>query len=349
MTDHIIARVEDLQSALDLYIEQTKIPAMTIDAVRLSILKEFEENDKKRGVPYLAHTPKVSDTVRIEYKDSVEFGQDEEPFVIGMYSDDFLDGGLGSVPVDVDDSVPFIDQAEYDSLVESGNFDEPISGVEARYSPEDDEPVSGVEARYSEDDDEGEYSDEDDEDEYSDDESDEDDYSDDDEEDDDYDEDDDNDEDTREISPSDFLSSIRAKETLPAQVERPLEAPKKPEVVQQRVEPKKLVQSVQPPQRQKPVDVRQAKEPKSTKDVFDEFDSMFSGVSKASPTTGVKREPVKRIRPTQVVTEAQTVRELVKNNPGCTVEFAKQYFPEREIKKQISVGRIYYKNGKLTI
>lgn len=334
MTDHVLAHVEDINSALDMFIDQTNIPAMTIDEVRLSILKEFEENDKKRGVPYLAHTPKVSDTVRIEYTDKVEFGQDEEPFVVGVYSDDFLNGPVKVVqPTGVVKEAPFTDQNEYNSLVEAGLVE---SDEESKWSSKDDtyvdHPASAEEI------DNEDFEDSEDSEDFEDSE--------------DYEESesaDEEDEYTHEISPLDFLSTVRVSPPDPVKATKPIEMVDQPSVATEPVRPKKIIKTEVPPHHKPQVKAPVVKT--STQDAFDEFDTMFARVSKSVEKKVVRqelREPV-RVRRAVEVTEAKTVRELVKNNPGCTIEFAKQFFPEREIKKQISVGRIYYKNGKLTI
>lgn len=336
MTDHVLAHVDGIKSSLDLYIEQTNIPAMTIDKIRLTILKEFEENDKRRGVPYLAHTPKVSDTVRIEYKEKVEFGQDEEPFVVGIYSDSFLNGPIKTVqPTGVVEEEPFTDQDEYNSLVESGSVD---GEDEDKWSQKPNTYVdvlaSDEESSY-ESEDSGELDDSDEE----------------------FDESDD--QPSHEVSAATFLSSLGVsapevfKETTPSVVPEVV-AEKKiaaPIVVPKVVRPKKIIKVEAPaPVATKVVPTKSSV--KSTSDIFDEFDTMFSVVSNPVEKPAHVRQEIRNLAQTRrlaEVTEAKTVRELVKNNPGCTIEFAKQFFPEREIKKQISVGRIYYKNGKLTI
>lgn len=43
------------------------------------------------------------------------------------------------------------------------------------------------------------------------------------------------------------------------------------------------------------------------------------------------------------------LRSFIKQNPYCTLEDAKRYFSEKEIKKQISLGRVIYRKGRLSL
>ena len=43
------------------------------------------------------------------------------------------------------------------------------------------------------------------------------------------------------------------------------------------------------------------------------------------------------------------IREFIRKNPNSTVEFVSKYYSKKEIDKQLMLGRIYKKKGKLFI
>ena len=68
-----------------------KTGQVPLDELRSSLMRKFEEDDRRRGAPYLAPTPKISEEYKIEYKEHVEFLGDEEPFdssILDLLEDD---------------------------------------------------------------------------------------------------------------------------------------------------------------------------------------------------------------------------------------------------------------------
>ena len=83
----------------------------------------------------------------------------------------------------------------------------------------------------------------------------------------------------------------------------------------------------------------------------DAFDGLFSDITEsleAPPQSKKKRRPTPRVSPS-VEANYRSLRELIKNNPGCSVEFATKHFPKREIQKEIKLGKVFLKNGKLSV
>lgn len=82
----------------------------------------------------------------------------------------------------------------------------------------------------------------------------------------------------------------------------------------------------------------------------DAFDGLFSDITESleAQPQDKKRRPTPRVSPS-VEANYRSLRELIKNNPGCSVEFATKHFPKREIQKEIKLGKVFLKNGKLSV
>lgn len=354
MASHKIAHIESFQSTLDFYINQTRVPRMTSAELRLSILREFEDNDRRRGTPYLAITPEANTTRSISYTESVTFADGEEPYVpnkknsailstidselkksvvVETPAAEYLNDDEDTEDTEEVEEVVLSPSAFLSSITESDPLEDFSTRLEStEFSQEDKESEDSEESEESEVSDEIESD-------YDSGESGESGESDD---------SDDSDDSDEEETPTDLVEEAdeepiqEVKEVKRVVTEIPhrgskvkKQAPLHPMLRKKRAEAE--VKSTAPAVEQK--------QKQSSNDVFDQFDSMLEGVS---PRQSVARKPpAKPIK--EVITEYKTLREFVKNNPGCSVDLAKQYFPEKEIKKQINVGRIYYKNGKLTI
>lgn len=329
---------------------RTPKKGVSLTELRNSILFEFEENDRRRGVPYLTVTKPVSMEYKLEYKSRVEFAEGEEPF-------HGFDGSLNDLFSAFSDDTEG-DEEEFSAVEEVYSSDE--SEVE-EFDDEETDDYDESEDDYDEDDDDYEDEDEEDYEEEIVEEPEEEEF-------DDY-EEDDEDEDEEEsgevVSPSAFLQT-QVQQQQP--VAEPVEVVQETEKVIKK-QPDKVVPEavkVAPP---KEVKVVKRRKPKSTKPVVkkpvkkvvkkqpevkaktattvDAFEDLVSGVS----TTPKRRPPQRRVSAESKPVEAapRTLRELIRANPGCDVAFASKYFPRKEIQKQERMGRIFIKNGKLTI
>ena len=68
----------------------------------------------------------------------------------------------------------------------------------------------------------------------------------------------------------------------------------------------------------------------------------------------LKPEPIVNSSPVQVVEEKPkkvyaTLRDLIRDNPSCEMSLALEYFSEKEINKQVMLGKVYKRKGKLII
>lgn len=71
----------------------------------------------------------------------------------------------------------------------------------------------------------------------------------------------------------------------------------------------------------------------------------------AAPPTQAKSFPTNFPSPSEEAKPrySGSLRDFVKNNPNCSIEQASEYFPLREIKKNINQGRIFSRRGRLSI
>ena len=68
----------------------------------------------------------------------------------------------------------------------------------------------------------------------------------------------------------------------------------------------------------------------------------------------LKPEPIVNSTPVQVAEEKPkkvyaTLRDLIRDNPLCDMSLALEYFSEKEINKQVMLGKVYKRKGKLII
>ena len=68
----------------------------------------------------------------------------------------------------------------------------------------------------------------------------------------------------------------------------------------------------------------------------------------------LKPEPIVNSTPVQVAEEKPkkiyaTLRDLIRDNPSCEMSLALEYFSEKEINKQVMLGKVYKRKGKLVI
>ena len=68
----------------------------------------------------------------------------------------------------------------------------------------------------------------------------------------------------------------------------------------------------------------------------------------------LKPEPIVNSTPVQVAEEKPkkvyaTLRDLIRDNPSCEMSLALEYFSEKEINKQVMLGKVYKRKGKLII
>ena len=81
-------------------------------------------------------------------------------------------------------------------------------------------------------------------------------------------------------------------------------------------------------------------------DPEDPFDSEIEEEPEPEPVKEIKSEPVVKAPEVEVPKE---LRQFIKKNPGCTMEFAAKYYSMKEIQKEIRIGKVYNKKGKLFI
>lgn len=397
----VLVKIEGLQPLIDGYLRSTVSREKSLDELKRAILKGFEEDDKRRGTPYLEPTRKVSNNYRIEYKDPVVLTEGEEVVPPGGIADLGIDFGDGSEDEDTsvnegyyEDSTEeyeTVDPSEYlatlatrdisddnDVSVEdavvvvepqslpaidvdpaSDGFDDWVTYYQPQGTDEDSDYYDVSLGDYEVEDSGSEPAAVDD-----------------------------------EITPDTSIavdaalsspvedhgtgntdiggntSSVRSSESLPPRVapSRPSRPsrPGRPNRPSRPGRPSRPSRPSKPskasgesrssgPSKAKSKTVESSPLPKSReytraeamKDAFEEFDSLFgsSGPAKAAPSK-IER-PSTAVKATG--TGYRSLRDLVKNNPGCTVEFASRYFTRREIKKAVSLGNVFVKNGKLSV
>lgn len=143
MSEDIIADVKDLQYRLDLYLENNRTGPVKLGELRAQLIRKFEADDKRRGVPYLAPTEQVSDEYNLLYKESVRFVEGERPFSSRFTQMGFSSGDDDGWSEDVVET-HLVDVQEDEIF--AGDLVEESPDVEVEYeedfdNPEEDEDV----------------------------------------------------------------------------------------------------------------------------------------------------------------------------------------------------------------
>lgn len=327
-----------------------KTGQVPLDELRSSLMRKFEEDDRRRGAPYLAPTPKISEEYKIEYKEHVEFLGDEEPFdssILDLLEDDeesgvdysedvvdeksaptdlFADNLARLSSVDQDESAVVIEESEPEEDYEEDfeeDFEDDEEGLEVFDVVEESEP----EEDFGDDEEDLEAFDVVEESEPEED----------------YEDDVDSISfDSEPVGKSLFGSTEEAEE--PAEVPAPAPNPGA-ESPATTAKPKKKVKRV----------VRRVVRKKAngvSSDVTDHFNSEVR-----EPTKPVTR-PVAKVTPKPKITSPEvqktlsnprTVVEYVKANPNCTIKEVSEHYSKKEIERSVRTGKIYVKGGRLSV
>lgn len=78
---------------------------------------------------------------------------------------------------------------------------------------------------------------------------------------------------------------------------------------------------------------------------FEDYEGMSSCSKEDSGLEEVAAKPVKE----EVVNVPSSIRQFLKEHPNSTIEFVSKYYSQKEIQKQLKLGKIYKKRGKLFI
>lgn len=346
-----------------------KTGQVPLDELRSSLMRKFEEDDRRRGAPYLAPTPKISEEYKIEYKEHVEFLGDEEPFdssILDLLEDDeesgvdysedvvgdeksaptdlFADNLARLSSVDQDESAVVIEESEPEEDYSEDDFEEDFEDDE-----EDLEAFDVVEESEPEEDDEEDFGDDEEDLEAFDvvEES---------EPEEDYEEDDEDDVDSisfdsEPVGKSLFGSTEEVEEPAEEPVEEPAEVPapapnpgagSPATTAKPKKKVKRVVRRV----------VRKKKDEGVSSDVTDHFNSEIRESTK--PVT----RPVAKVRPKPKITSPEvqktlsnprTVVEYVKANPNCTIKEVSEHYSKKEIERSVRTGKIYVKGGRLSV
>lgn len=344
MAREVVAEVDQLQGALDLYLRSIKTGQVPLDELRSSLMRKFEEDDRRRGAPYLAPTPKISEEYKIEYKEHVEFLGDEEPFdssILDLLEDDeesevdysedvvgdeksaptdlFADNLARLSSVDQDESAVVIEESEPEEDYEE-DFDD-SEDLEAFDVVEESEP----EEDYEDDEEDLEAFDVVEESEPEED----------------YEDDVDSISFDSEPVGKSLFGSTEEPEEVPAPAPSPgIEAPST--IAKPKKKVKRVVRRV----------VRKKKAEGVSSDVTDHFNSEIR-----EPTKPVTR-PVAKVTPKPKITSPEvqktlsnprTVVEYVKANPNCTIKEVSEHYSKKEIERSVRTGKIYVKGGRLSV
>lgn len=321
-----------------------KTGQVPLDELRSSLMRKFEEDDRRRGAPYLAPTPKISEEYKIEYKEHVEFLGDEEPFdssILDLLEDDeesevdysedvvgdeksaptdlFADNLARLSSVDQDESAVVIEESEPEEDYEE-DFDDSedleafdvVEESEPEEDYEDDEEDLEAFDVVEESEPEEEYEDDVDSISF----------------------------DSEPVGKS-LFGSTEEPEEVPAPAPSPeIESPAT--IAKPKKKVKRVVRRV----------VRKKKAEGVSSDVTDHFNSEVR-----EPTKPVTR-PVAKVTPKPKITSPEvqktlsnprTVVEYVKANPNCTIKEVSEHYSKKEIERSVRTGKIYVKGGRLSV
>lgn len=329
-----------------------KTGQVPLDELRSSLMRKFEEDDRRRGAPYLAPTPKISEEYKIEYKEHVEFLGDEEPFdssILDLLEDDeesgvdfsedvvgdeksaptdlFADNLARLSSVDQDESAVVIEESEpkedyeedFEEDFEDDEEDLEVFDVVEESEPEEDfgDDEEDLEAFDVVEESEPEEDYEDDVDSIS--------------------------FDSEPVGKSLFGTTEEAEE--PAEVPAPAPNPGA-ESPATTAKPKKKVKRV----------VRRVVRKKKTEgvssDVTDHFNSEIREPKKPVTRPVAKVTPKPKITSPEVqktLSNPRTVVEYVKANPNCTIKEVSEHYSKKEIERSVRTGKIYVKGGRLSV
>lgn len=90
-------------------------------------------------------------------------------------------------------------------------------------------------------------------------------------------------------------------------------------------------------------EVKEEPEPVKRENPYAEFETLMSGYSK--PTESPK--PAERQKKQEKF--YSSVIDFIKDNPNCSVSEAGKHFSKKEIQKQIKLGKVFLRRGKLSV
>ncbi len=88
-------------------------------------------------------------------------------------------------------------------------------------------------------------------------------------------------------------------------------------------------------------------EPVKRENPYAEFESLIKGYSKPDESPKPTEKPV--IKPKKQEKFYSSVIDFIKDNPNCSVSEAGKHFSKKEIQKQIKLGKIFLRRGKLSV
>lgn len=339
---------ETLRQDVELAAKLNKVGNLSTREQRRDAFEEFFKQDYLRGAPYLVKMRGVSADYGVSNDEELElqdgeilapagvtlsFGVagpeeeevQEEEVPVPRGANAFLDSLNGyTEPVEVDSDSDEDEEEDEESWTDSDEEDEDEETVEAT-------PVSEQDDEVDEDDDSGSWSEEDDED----------------------------DEEDPEPIKVVVAPPVRP---APVRVETPVQAPKPVKAAPVVRKPEREVAAVEAVfdgfsgedfigEVQKPVSRKPAISSEEADDLFTSLSGKTSPVKAAvsSPSSKPIRDVPQMERVMVPEETPKTLRDFVKQNPNCSVSDARQHFTDREISKQIRMGRIFQRSGRLTI
>lgn len=338
-------RTGNINESLNSFIISNKIGLRSLEKLRADILASFEADDKRRGVPYLKATPQVSSDYLIKYTEKVQLHDDE--IVTEGTLDASLFGGMfgapgsGSVAVESNDTEPHPEPVS-EPAETSHDDDDAVASFVSSISSAKDPLLSSVEsfaARFADEPElpsrsvlQGEVS-------------------------------------TYGTSSDGYDIWHVDTEPTPAPVSSAeydvwadehadtssadnTENAPSVGVVDPTVDP---VPVAEPAPVSKPTSVA---EPDSSTsrfaDVSESMEELINApkpavVKKSKPRPSTISVPPSARVPSTPKVSYKSLRDLIKSNPGCTIEFASRHFSKREIQKELKMGKIFLRAGKLSV
>ena len=88
-------------------------------------------------------------------------------------------------------------------------------------------------------------------------------------------------------------------------------------------------------------------EPVKRENPYAEFEPLIKGYSKPVESPKPVEKPV--IKPKKQEKFYSSVIDFIKDNPNCSVSEAGKHFSKKEIQKQIKLGKVFLRRGKLSV
>lgn len=317
-------RVEGIQKSLDAFYAHENSIRGTLDSIREELMRRFEEDDKRRGVPYLQPTKVVSDDFIIQYTEAVSFVDGEVEA-----TDSVLDSISWDDDGDESEGHESLDSLGFDFVEGSGEAGETGGVGKTGVYGATEEAEKSEEADFS----------------------------------------------TNEPLPTQTdAPPVPVDAPRPTRITVPPQLSKKfarvpedsfgfddwPKYIKMRkaaLRRKRAMEvaSKSPSKKPDPPVIEKipvatpikavAPKPEPTRDISDLIPDVSPEPVSPKKKVDARPAPISTTGPDTY----RSLRDLVKHNPGCSVAFAARHFPKSEIQKNITLGRVYLRNGKLGI